>query len=158
MYAGGIAGYTGGAYDGYEYVGGTSISNCYSIGNISVSGWINAGGIAGDNVNGISTISNCAAINENISGGSSSRIGGVTTLINNFANSAMLLNGNTVADGDSNGIGKTMEELQTRSVYENEAADGGLGWKFGNNNEYPWVWGAFGDYPYPTFYWQMQRP
>ncbi|MDR2342024.1 MAG: hypothetical protein LBD84_03150 [Campylobacteraceae bacterium] len=162
MFAGGIVGYVGGIYDGSEYVGGTSISNCYSIGNISVSGWINAGGIAGHNENGISIISNCAAINGNIRSDNGNRIlaGGssTTTLTNNFANSAMLLNGAVVGNSDYNGIGKTLAELQTQYIYKNKAANGGLGWKFGNDDDNPWAWNAFEDYPYPTLYWQTQKP
>ncbi|MDR1554421.1 MAG: hypothetical protein LBS39_00150 [Campylobacteraceae bacterium] len=150
MSAGGVIG----------YIYSTSVNNCYSTGNISVSGWITAGGIVEHDQNGISTINNCAAINENISSSSGSRIG-KSSAVNNFANSAMLVNGAVVGDSEYDGIGKTLAELQTRSTYEdavNGNGLGGLGWKFGTNDENPWVWGAFVDYPYPTFYWQTQRP
>ncbi|MDR2081773.1 MAG: hypothetical protein LBP54_07825 [Campylobacteraceae bacterium] len=147
------------------YAGGTFINNCYSIGNISASGGMIVGGILGHNENSISTISNCAAINKNISGGSGNRIFGeepsITALINNFADSDMLVNKETVSDSNVNRIGKTLAEFQSKSIYENAVNGdslGGLGWKFGNDDDNPWVWGAFDDYLYPTLYYQTQRP
>jgi quinol monooxygenase YgiN len=140
-----------------------NITYNYSIGNISnYKG--KKGGIVGY-VYG-STIQNNAAINPSITGDYNAnrvigRIGSSNTISNNFALDTMTINGNTVSNSDANGIGKTDEQFKAQTTYSNTISIydvGGLGWRFGNDANHPWVWGAFEDYPYPTFYWQTQRP
>jgi hypothetical protein len=57
-------------------------------------------------------------------------------------------------DIDYHGTDKTDNELKTLTTYSDDIDNGGLGWKFGDDADNPWVWGAFEGYPYPTFYWQ----
>jgi hypothetical protein len=145
-----------------------NITNTYSTGNISSSKF--ASGIAGEIeiFYNNSTVTNCAAANEAIIGNiySSQRVAGefmVSMFLtsfnanNNFANQNMTLNGATVSDSASNGIGKPLLDLQKRETYENDAIGdglGGLGWKFGDNDTHPWKWDAYKNSGYPYFYWQ----
>jgi hypothetical protein len=181
---GGIVGTIGAIYDTTDII---SITDSYSTGNISSSGFtsggiagfigphslidksystgtVGAGGIVGFG-GGLSYITNCAAANQVVSIGNRimgtkdyDKYGSVTAMINNFANADMLVNNAIVADSEDNGIGKSLTELQTNSSFAYERTHGGLGWIFGNDDDNPWVWGAFDDYPYPTLYWQTQRP
>ncbi|MDR0747902.1 MAG: hypothetical protein LBE89_08485, partial [Helicobacteraceae bacterium] len=155
--AGGIAGFV-------EY--GGSITNSYSTGNISGE---SVGGIAGGVNDGV-IITNCAAANGRITGGvldrddcyTGHRIlgnGGVSGLSNNFANSDMTIQPPMVScarDSSSNGIDKPLEELKTRSTYENAVDDGsgGLGWKFGDDDSNPWKIDAGKNNGFPYLYWQ----
>ncbi|MDR2790554.1 MAG: hypothetical protein LBB59_06220 [Campylobacteraceae bacterium] len=134
------------------------IDNSYSTGNLTaVTGGYGGGGIVAFGSGGY--ITDCAAANYVISSGN--RIIALTdydrddffpVITNNFANSAMLVNGAVVGDGEYSGTGKTLEELQTRSTYENEKAQGGLGWKFGSDDENPWKMPLDGGFP--ILYWQ----
>jgi len=141
----------------------TTITNSYSTGNISSSGY--AGGIAGRTI--IVTITNCAAINKTINSRYNSSYASRisisssvnSSISNNFALETMTATGaefNT--DPTYHGISKTDAQLRTRSTYEDATygdGDGGLGWKFGNDDENPWKMPPAGsDYPYPILYWQ----
>ncbi|MDR3177989.1 MAG: hypothetical protein LBT96_03290 [Campylobacteraceae bacterium] len=154
---GGIAGYI-------DY--GKNISNSYSIANISGYGYY-VGGIAGYSV--VGTIQNNVAINPFITGKLYvNRVIGTTrsgsSSINNFASIGAVggadYNGKTNSFSNNNnaqyhGIDKTVDLLKKKNTY----LSGSLDWKFdGYNDNEPWVWGAFSDYPYPTFYWQVQKP
>jgi len=153
--AGGIAG----------VVGRGTISNCYSTGVIisSSSGvGANAGGIAGLFVTyggGSGTITNCAAINKTINAGTTSagRIAGIDaysdasmfTVSNNFALDAMDTAGPPF-DPVYYGVSRTDAELRMQTTYSDAIVDdgaGGLGWKFGNDDENPWQMPVGGGYP-----------
>jgi hypothetical protein len=65
------------------------------------------------------------------------------------------------ADSRYRGINKSDNDLKSQSTYSNAISGdglGGLGWKFGYDNESPWVWGVFDGYPYPALYWQTFAP
>ena len=158
--AGGIAG----------MVRNSTITNSYSTGEISSGD--SSGGIVGMIDNGgpaYITISNCAAINKNIKAGSyAGRIVGIgrmwdiinstTSMSNNFALNTMQATSNAqfnTTDIRLHGISKTDAQLRTQSTYSNAIignGQGGLGWKFGNNNDYPWKMPDGGGYP--ILYWQ----
>jgi hypothetical protein len=171
--------YSTGNISGIEHIGGIvgyveggSISNSYSIANISGYGYY-VGGIVGYSV--VGTIQNNVAINPFITGklyvnrvigGTyvSSMGGNVGNSINNFASIGIVgganYNGKTNSFSNNNdvryhGIDKTVDLLKKKNTY----LSGSLDWKFdGYNVNNPWIWGAFSDYPYPTFYWQTQKP
>ncbi|MDR1911243.1 MAG: hypothetical protein LBQ52_02705, partial [Helicobacteraceae bacterium] len=157
-YVGGIAG----------AVGSSNITNSYSTGNVSGIGRYGyVGGIAGYVVG--STIENNAAINQEINGSAKvNRIVGDISgsdVQNNFALNTMTTSrGGGFSDaGDPRhrGISKSDSDLKSQSTYSNAINGdglGGLGWKFGNDEDNPWVWGAFDGYPYPTLYWQTEAP
>jgi uncharacterized repeat protein (TIGR02543 family) len=140
--------------------GTAAIQDCYNTGNISSSDGLRTGGIVGAcDGGGALTITNNAAISAEIKVTGSSahpgRIVGIrsgTGTSNNFALDSMQAVGsyfnNTLAN---HGISKTAEQLKVRSTYEDPAADAGLGWQFGNNDEHPWKMQADG---YPILYWQ----
>ncbi|MDR1912298.1 MAG: hypothetical protein LBQ52_08155 [Helicobacteraceae bacterium] len=163
------------------YIDGATIENVYSVGDVDgnnsvggIAGYVNVGSIrysysegnvSGDgNVSGIvgyiysGAISNNAAINEKITGNADvNRIVGNRnsgTVDNNFALETMIVVGSG-ANGNA-GTNKPQAQLKTREAYENATNNNGLGWKFGNDDESPWVWGAFSGYPYPTLYWQTK--
>jgi hypothetical protein len=163
-YVGGIAGLL---------IGG-SVTNSYSTGNIN---GINAiGGIVGENSESNGLIWDNAAINSFVYGQNFTNriLGNISdsnvTASNNFALDSM--RGGASYDNSTNsfsnssdtryhGIDKTIEQLKTKETYSdaiNGDGLGGLGWKFGDDVNNPWVWEAFDDYPYPTFYWQTQKP
>jgi len=146
-HSGGIAGYVD---------NGSTIANCYTTGNIT-SGY-ESGGIAGHVVYG-TTITNCAAINSVVSAtGSSTYAGRITgsnsgTVSNNVALNTMSITGNT--SYGSNGVDKTIGELQIQTTYSDTPVgdgEGGLGWKFGNDDDNPWKMLVGGGYP--VLYWQ----
>jgi hypothetical protein len=158
--------YWTGGITGMSYLG--SVTNSYSLANISGDDIV-AGGITGYAYLA-STFQYNAAINpyiggirqvNRIAGDISSSIGKFS---DNFAFDDMDITPIGINDNRDigyegyNGIDKTLAELQTQETYSNLTANGGLGWKFGNDNNNPWVWGVFDDYPYPTFYWQSERP
>jgi hypothetical protein len=179
-YVGGIAGrvesssiitnsYSTGNVSGTNRVGGiagrvaysSSITNSYSTGNVS--GTNQVGGIAGYVYGSSSTIRHNAAINQEVNG--SSYVNRIVGFIsggsaqNNFALDAMTTNGAAFSNPD--GTSKSDSDLKTQSTYsDNINGDGlgGLGWQFGNDDDNPWVWGAFDGYPYPTLYWQKVAP
>jgi len=163
--AGGIAGFviTG------------AITDSYSSGNINAShynravGSSYAGGIVGD-ASGNITITGCAAINKNIIAGSLTgsfvgmyNVGRVTgsalgnAISNNFALNVMTVSGGAEFKTDvrNHGVDKTEPQLKTQSTYSsavNGDGFGGLGWKFGTNDDNPWKMPSGGGYP--IFYWQ----
>jgi hypothetical protein len=141
--AGGIAG----------HVYGGNITKSYSNGSI---GGSNVGGIVGSVV-GIAgnthsvTIQYNVALNPSIDtkayvhmGRIVGNIGMNSVVSDNFALETMTVKGNIVSDSNSNGAGKSKDELKEQSTYES------LGWSFGNDDTSPWK--MHGDYP--TFYWQ----
>ncbi|MDR2034255.1 MAG: hypothetical protein LBP89_06465 [Helicobacteraceae bacterium] len=142
---GGIAGYVGNS---------ASITRSYSEGNVSGDG--NVSGIVGYLY--VGSISNNAAINKKITGNADANrtvgSGYSGTVEHNFALDTMIVVGSG-ANGNG-GENKTQTQLKTRNVYENPTSSGGLDWNFGNDRDNPWVWGTFGDYPYPTLYWQIK--
>jgi hypothetical protein len=153
-FVGGIAG----------YAENSKISNSYSTANIGGYGYY-VGGITGA-ING-ATIQNNVAINPSIAGmfsfGSAIKpfvnrvigaIDGGGNSINNFASIDIVGSFSDSGYIEYHGIDKTVDLLKNKNTY----LSGGLGWKFGNDVNNPWVWGAFSDYPYPTFYWQVQKP
>ena len=147
-------GIVGGVYN-------SSIANSYSTGDISsfYSYYSYSGGIAGSVSN--SSITNCAAINFTINAGHAGRIvayGSSGPISNNFATNTMAATGTgqfNTSDLRFYGVSKTDEELQTQSTYSDPPVgdgQGGLGWKFGNDDANPWKMPAGGGYP--ILYWQ----
>ncbi|MDR1008537.1 MAG: hypothetical protein LBL65_08285 [Campylobacteraceae bacterium] len=143
-----------------------NITNTYSRGNIN-SANVYIGGIMGWISN--SDISNNAVINGLIAGkNDASRVVGfigsdinLNIVSNNFVLDSIVGTFANIDDTRYHGIDKTIEQLKTKETYSdavNGDGLGGLGWKFGDNIDNPWVWGAFDDYPYPTLYWQTQKP
>jgi hypothetical protein len=128
------------------------IANSYSMGNIS--GYDTIGGIAGyaDDA----TVQNNAAINPSITGVAYTNriIGDFVNRepSNNFARSA-LDSGFTDTDDEHSGIDKDDSEFWSKDTYTRD-----LHWVFAGDDADPWAWGIFDDYPYPTLYWQTQRP
>ncbi|MDR2033470.1 MAG: hypothetical protein LBP89_02425 [Helicobacteraceae bacterium] len=76
---------------------------------------------------------------------------------NNFALDTMTTNLSDFSDAGApsyHGTDKDDNDLKSQSTYESD-----LGWLFDEGNDAnPWVWGAFGGYPYPTLYWQTVEP
>ena len=162
-YAGGIA--------GQAYVNST-ITNSYSTGSISASAPSSAssayaGGIAGDAYGHGFTITDNATINNNIAAGDyAGRIAGnitvdygyVVVIENNLALDAIVAPGAAKfnsADARLHGVDRSDTQLRTQSTYTNAINGdglGGLGWKFGNNDDNPWQMPSGGGYP--IFYWQ----
>ncbi|MDR0747210.1 MAG: hypothetical protein LBE89_04880 [Helicobacteraceae bacterium] len=144
-------GHVGGIAGATRY--SSSITNSYSTGNVSGTSYV--GGIAGDIDS--STIKNNATINQKISGSSTvNRIVGYIysgTSENNFALNDILGSFSKASVLANNGTSKSIAELKLQSTYKS-----GLGWKFGNDKDNPWVWEAFGGYSYPTLYWQTVAP
>ena len=156
--------YSTGAISGEVYVGGVvgnvsserNVSNCYSTGTIR--GNRNVGGVVGYIF--ASGVSCCAALNPNVEG--EIRVGRIVggsmyemTYSNNFAYSGMYVNGVVVTNGtadNNNGADLDKSAAILQATYENL-----LGWKFGNNDDNPWIMGA-GDYKLPVLYWQTETP
>ncbi|MDR2342368.1 MAG: hypothetical protein LBD84_04955 [Campylobacteraceae bacterium] len=154
-----------GGITGISYVG--SVTNSYSLANISgdnvvggITGFAYLASVFQYNVAINPFVGGIQRVNR-IAGDISSDIGKFS---DNFAFDNMGIIPTGINDNEDigydgyNGISKTLTELQTKETYSNSTLDGGLGWKFGNDNNNPWVWGVFDDYPYPTFYWQSERP
>jgi hypothetical protein len=183
-FIGGIAGYArlsnitnacfAGNVNGNKYVSGIAgyadygnVTDSYSAGNIS--GGNSVGGIAGSAWN--TAIRNNAAINPSITGEMNvNRVFGSFRnsifVSNNFALNTMV--GGVKYDGMTNsfsnssdvryhGIDKTQIELKTRSTYENDEASGGLGFKFGDDDDNPWKIDPNKNNGYPYLYWQDMR-
>ncbi|MDR3177790.1 MAG: hypothetical protein LBT96_02280 [Campylobacteraceae bacterium] len=163
--------YSTGDISGNESIGGIAgdiatgnIANSYSTGNISGDDMV--GGIAGYLY--YSSAQNNAAINPSVTGTSNVNrvIGyidttyGPITISNNFA--LYTMSGGISGSFDHSninryGISKSDIDLKFQITYSdtvNGNGFGGLGWKFGDDDDNPWVQDAFSDYPYPTLYWQ----
>ncbi|MDR2152846.1 MAG: hypothetical protein LBO72_08495 [Helicobacteraceae bacterium] len=157
-FTGGIAGFAVGDFGN----GFLLIANSYSEGNIG--GDYKVGGIVGGASGHWIKISNNAAINAKITAtGDANRIIGhkdalapAERIFNNFALDSMNVSalGANGVEGDST----TQANFELNATYLKSESDGGLGWRFGGNDANPWVWGAFGDYKYPTLYWQEKSP
>ena len=163
--AGGIAGVVG---DSSAIISSSTIINSYSTGNISGIDYNSAvGGILGGiAIDRNATITNCVAINNEIT--ATSGIYGVGRIVgyifteqpisNNFALSTMTDPG--IAKFDSSdtrrhGVDKTDVQLRMQSTYSgaiNGDGLGGLGWRFGSDDDNPWKMPAAGGYP--ILYWQ----
>jgi hypothetical protein len=137
---------------GIAGMGGT-ISNSYAAGNINETGssYCGTGGIVGRT--GDYAVQNSVAINPSVTGtGWVNRITGTSTVLNNFALDTMTVTGTTAG---SAGTSKTDAELKTQATYSdaiNGDGLGGLGWKFGNDDDNPWKIDEGNGYPY--LYWQ----
>ena len=147
----------------------STISNCYSTGNINLPVIIGgpatppSGGIVGradDN----SKITNNAAINGMINAThGADRITGTymntASILNNFALETMEARGAAKFSNDmdkkSHGVTRSNARLKEQSTYSGEVSgdgNGGLGWKFGDDDDAPWKMPADGGYP--ILYWQ----
>ena len=150
--------FSSGGIAGNAYI--STITNCYSSGNIAVNGYGYSGGIVGYGSYS-RDITNCAAINPTIKSmyragrifGSIQDTYGVQ-ISNNFALSNMAATGATF-NAAGYGISKTDVELKMQTTYSdpiNGDGLGGLGWKFGNDDDNPWKMPVGGGYP--ILYWQ----
>jgi len=89
-------------------------------------------------------------------------VGGVAnnpTISNNFALDAMTDPGAAKFNTDTmrNGVSRTDVQLRTQSTYSDAVSGnggGGLGWKFGSDNNNPWKMPVGGGYP--ILYWQQE--
>jgi uncharacterized repeat protein (TIGR02543 family) len=133
------------------------ITNSYSTGNIS--GTQHVGSIVGQ-IGGNGTTANNAAISHSVIGTNNvNRIAGyiyspTPTASNNFALDTMTVTGPT--DGYA-GTDKTATELRTQSTYSdpiNGDGLGGLGWKFGNDEDNPWKIDPTKNDGLPYLYWE----
>jgi hypothetical protein len=146
--AGGIA--------GYVYSSSASVKNSYSLG--AVNGTTYVGGIAGRVYYGDPVIQNNVAINPSVTGSGTTYKNRVATAYanggyldatsNNFAFDGIVGTFTQSTNVKNHGISKTAAELATNTTYMTD-----LGWNFGNDDDNPWVWGAFAT-PYPTLYWE----
>jgi hypothetical protein len=159
--------YSNGIVSGYQNVGGIAglidqngfIINSYSSANVS-SDSIRVGGIVG--FASYATIQNNAAINPSVTGKHNAAINRVighidnsVTASNNFALSNMGSGFTNSGNKTYHGTSKTVNELKQKATYSNAVngdGNGGLGWKFGNDNESPWKINEGKGYPY--LYWQ----
>jgi hypothetical protein len=76
------------------------------------------------------------------------------TISNNFALNTMTVTGST---GNNAGTSKTITNLKTQSTYSNPVngdGNGGLGWKFGNNDANPWKIVSNKNNGLPYLYWE----
>jgi hypothetical protein len=100
-----------------------------------------------------------AAINPSVSGASDVNrivgyIDGGNTTSNNFALNTMTVTGKT--NGNA-GTSKTITNLKTQSTYSNPVngdGNGGLGWKFGNDENNPWKIDPYKNNGLPYLYWE----
>jgi uncharacterized repeat protein (TIGR02543 family) len=182
-YVGGIAGYANsmtmtniysavsvnGGTIGWDYgVGGivgtvnsVKIINSYSTGSVSGGNGSNTGGIVGITKSSDTVITNSAAINPSVTGNNSvnrivgNMLSGTTPIVlNNFALDTMTVTGTT--NGYA-GTDKTATELRTQSTYSdpiNGDGLGGLGWKFGNDDDNPWKMDPTKNDGLPYLYWE----
>jgi hypothetical protein len=136
---------------------GSSITNSYSTGSVG-SGGSGIGGIAGA-IARDGSITNNAAINPSVSGtGSVNRIVGQIgtgggTISNNFALNTMTVTGATSGNA---GTSKSLAQLKSEPTYSdpiNGDGNGGLGWKFGNDDANPWKRTIGKNNAYPYLYW-----
>jgi hypothetical protein len=172
-----FSGYMAGSYNNnYGGIAGSvsgsaTITKNYSVGYMNINNAdMNVGGIAGNISNGTGT---GVIITDNVVASSAIFTGETTwpknRVVGNIASSAIrTISGNLVnedivttqwssftdqSDPEKHGTDKTLDELKTESTYT-----AGLAWDFGDDKDNPWKWGAFPDYPYPTLYWQTERP
>jgi hypothetical protein len=128
-----------------------NIDRCYAVCAVWNEGTPSAAGICGSNDNKI-TISNCAAVNPTIDGGtysyfSATRIlcwEATATYNNNIAFDRMLVNGALITGGslwNKNGADRTREQLRSQETYDTNS----LGWDFNT----VWTMGN-GNYPLPV--------
>lgn len=120
----------------------STISNTYTLGGISVSGsasnpqnW-GLGGIGGFTASSWGSIGNSVSLMDTISGNSAYRVAGKlgVYLSSNYANVAMLVNGNTVSGGtttNTNGADVSPSTYHTQTFWQNT-----LGWDFQD----VWYW------------------
>jgi translation initiation factor 2 gamma subunit (eIF-2gamma) len=112
-----------------------------------------------------SMIKNSAAINPTIAGNDyvnrvAGGVAGGRLISNNFAFDDMDITpvGYYVNEELTyevyNGIDKTITQLQTLETYSDTIENGGLGWKFGNDNDNPWKWDINKNNGFPYLYWQ----
>ncbi len=153
-YAGGIVGY-------YSYQG--QVNNCYNKGNIYSAGIDSySGGIVAYINNYSSTyntnvaVTNCVALNSVIDAGTATG-----RIVASFMKNPINTNNFTYIDMHSpnvplisDGISKTDAELRTEIIYSRSITLGGLGWKFGNDDDNPWKMPVGGGYP--ILYWQAE--
>jgi hypothetical protein len=155
-YIGGIAG---------QISGIVSVTKNYSLGTVNTALGSNyTGGLVGSVQSGTAV-----AVTDNVlagigiynSGGLAKNrlvgnIGSATrTILGNLAYDGIDTNGSfsNTSNAEYHGTDATLEELTTRGTYADIQQ-----WAFGDDDESPWKWGAFPDYPYPTLYWQTERP
>ena len=155
FFSGGIVGFMGDR---------STITNCYSSSDISSSAYGESesysGGIAGYVLDG--SITNCGALNNEIYNNYyAARIAVFPTFstglsYNNFALDVMVASGYAKFENSNkmqHGSSKMYGELMAQSTYAdavNGDGLGGLGWKFGDSDNAPWV--MTGVY-YPMLYW-----
>ncbi|MDR0580000.1 MAG: hypothetical protein LBG21_05300 [Campylobacteraceae bacterium] len=136
----------------------SNITNSYSTGNVNgTDGY--AGGIIGYISSGY--IQNNAAINPSIVARVARSVNRIVgninggTVSNNFALNSMSI---TIDGSNGNaGANKTITQLKTKATYNstiNGDGNGGLGWKFGDNDTNPWKIDANKNNGYPYLYWQ----
>jgi hypothetical protein len=80
--------------------------------------------------------------------------GGTGPISNNFALDTMTVSGRT--NGNA-GTSKTITELKTQSTYSNPINGdgyGGLGWKFGDDDDNPWKIDPTKNDGLPYLYWE----
>jgi uncharacterized repeat protein (TIGR02543 family) len=164
VYSGGIAGRVGA-----DERSAVTIMNCYNTGAISSSSsnYSYSGGIAGIvGGYGILTITNNAAMNTEINTSPGMVLGRIVggfsrsasfTVANNFALDSMRAVGGNFDETDAaaHGTDKTDVDFRNAVTYSDAVDDdgqGGLGWLFGDDDEYPWKMPASGGYP--VLYWQ----
>ena len=185
-YVGGVAGMNNGNIVNCYYIGtitgpasfyggitgsnSGSITNCYTMG--SVSNYRYAGGIAGGNSSG--NITNCVALNSGVAISYTAavmnvdvgRVVGYTylsTLVNNWAHSEMIVTANGIPFGSSAGpeniagaditpvdAEKTLTWWTTTTNWNTTSPN--TEWKFGSDDDNPWKWDA--TLQRPILYWQ----
>jgi hypothetical protein len=173
-----FSGYLAGSYNSHyggiagSVSGSATITKNYSVGHMNINNAdMNVGGIAGNISSGTGT---GVIITDNVVASSAIFTGETTwpknRVVGNIASTAIrTVSGNLVnedivttqwsdftdqSNPEKHGSDKTLDELKTETTY----TAAGLAWAFGDDDDNPWVWGAFADYPYPTLYWQTEHP
>ena len=157
----GVAGGDGGIGGVAGLINNSSVSNSYATNKVS--GLKYVGGVAGD-VSGAGSVSNCAALNQEIVRlvGAEPSFGRVTGSVlasmhsnSNIGFSEMKVCGATIAGGvhnDENGVDIPKGDVTFRSSYE--GASYPLAWNLGlYTDDHPWKWGV-APYSLPILYWQ----
>ena len=126
-----------GANQGYELSNGY-VQNCYALGDITITSSspssYSAAGIAW--LDNYVVVENCVALMNAIDGAYSNRVSKLYSgnLANNYANAAMLVNGNTVSGGtttNADGADVSASTYNTQAFWQNT-----LGWDF----DTVWYW------------------
>ncbi|MDR1975365.1 MAG: InlB B-repeat-containing protein, partial [Campylobacteraceae bacterium] len=160
MDVGGIAG----------WVAGGTLNSSYAAGSVEAFGYL--GGMVGGTGDEC-TITNNAAINPSVSSAANpterfyiNRANGYigysyedkTVISNNFARSALtdvVIDFTEFVDGNKHsGIGKTDDAFKLQTTYSNIPTNGGLGWKFGDNDTNPWKIDPYKNGGLPYLYWE----